>query len=276
MSRFLRRLFCCCFPKVDDDVERQVVPRGGTDWTRPSDTNRSPAPLHSSGITQATTFYSITNRIERKHGIGAGITNDTSKTPSVKRPDTSVSREGISSGIKEGTSSSKSTRAPDTSDGRREVINNRVYHIPVPQVPFKPERKISVEERPAYHFSFPEAEISIRPESKRETLASKYRGHPSLSLHYGSLDLEEVIKDNGGRPLLDLHGMTVREAKEWVEYFLDLHQDLGTDSLNVVTGRGNNSTDGKAKLKPAVEKLLRELGLNFREMSKGGRFLVHL
>ncbi|XP_063584975.1 uncharacterized protein LOC134762455 [Penaeus indicus] len=190
MFRFLRSLFSCCFPEVEDEVD--------TDWGRPSDAGRSPTDLFGSITPQATTPH-----------------------------------------IRQGTTP----------------------YIPQATTPYIPQATTP---------------YSITSITKREILASKYRGHPSLSLHFGSRDLEEVIKDNGGRPLLDLHGMTVREAKEWVEYFINLHEDLGTDSINVVTGRGNNSADGKAKIKPAIEKLLGELGLQYREMNKGGSFWVQL
>ncbi|XP_037778504.1 uncharacterized protein LOC119575140 [Penaeus monodon] len=273
MARFLRRLFCCCFPKVEDDVTSIVEPRGSrgnTNWTHPSNTERSHAQFYSSSITQVTTLYSNTKRTDTSVSRQA-ISSGTSNSTSTREPNAIVSKQ-ISRDLKHKDSLYKpgvSDSRLDTSDGRGTAeANKRVIRTPVADISIESEWETNVGE---YKSSY-----SYQKESKRETLESKYEGHPTLKLQFGSRALEKVIRDDGVNALLDLHGMTVREATDWFEYFLSFHQDLGTDSMKVVTGRGNNSADGKAKIKPVIEDLLGELGLKFRIMSKGGCYLVWL
>ncbi|ROT72230.1 Smr domain protein [Penaeus vannamei] len=213
MSRFLRRLFCCCFPEVDDDAERTL--------THGTSVDRRPTTIFGSSSNTLTLPY--TSRAD------ALTLPYTSRADALTLPYTSRA---------------DALTLPYTS--RADALTLLI----LVQGP----------------------EISSQTLLNRETLQSKYTGHPALNLHFGFRDLEDIIQHRS-RPVLDLHGMTVREAKVWVEFFLHLHQQSGTKVIEVVTGRGNNSADGKPKIKPAVEELLDDLELQFREMHKGG--IVH-
>lgn len=97
--------------------------------------------------------------------------------------------------------------------------------------------------------------------SQIESLESNYR-------------YQTFVQSNEGRSTnsIDLHGFTVEEAVENLEWFLDLKQDqldhsvYATSHLEVITGRGSSS---KARIKPAAIKYLEERGLSFSEINQG-------
>ncbi|CAE6442029.1 unnamed protein product [Rhizoctonia solani] len=63
---------------------------------------------------------------------------------------------------------------------------------------------------------------------------------------------------------IDLHGLFVNEALVYTENHLNVCRDTGVTQTSIITGRGNNSKDGVAKIKPAVEGLLVREGLGDR------------
>ncbi|CAE6457458.1 unnamed protein product [Rhizoctonia solani] len=63
---------------------------------------------------------------------------------------------------------------------------------------------------------------------------------------------------------IDLHGLFVNEALVYAQNHLDMCRDAGVTQTSIITGRGNNSKDGIAKIKPAVEGLLVREGLGDR------------
>ncbi|CAE6344401.1 unnamed protein product [Rhizoctonia solani] len=63
---------------------------------------------------------------------------------------------------------------------------------------------------------------------------------------------------------IDLHGLFVNEALVYTQNHLDMCRQAGVTQTSIITGRGNNSKDGVAKIKPAVEGLLVREGLGDR------------
>ncbi|KAJ1303940.1 hypothetical protein OPQ81_008351 [Rhizoctonia solani] len=63
---------------------------------------------------------------------------------------------------------------------------------------------------------------------------------------------------------IDLHGLFVNEALIYTQNHIDLCRQAGVTQTSIITGRGNNSKDGVAKIKPAVEGLLIREGLGDR------------
>ncbi|KAG8735966.1 hypothetical protein FRC10_009955 [Ceratobasidium sp. 414] len=55
---------------------------------------------------------------------------------------------------------------------------------------------------------------------------------------------------------IDLHGLFVNEALVYTQGHIDRCRQDGVAETKIITGRGNNSKDGIAKIKPAVEGLL--------------------
>jgi len=72
---------------------------------------------------------------------------------------------------------------------------------------------------------------------------------------------------------IDLHGLHVDEALEATKKKLAqlVAGDIG--HLEIVTGAGHHSESGKAAIRPAVEDLLKEMGLTYQD-NRGGEFLV--
>ena len=85
-------------------------------------------------------------------------------------------------------------------------------------------------------------------------------------------------KKNSGYGLeqMDLHGLHLDEAMERVRERLKRVEAGDVPSVELITGAGHHS-DGKAKIKPAVEALLKEKSstLSYEPMSGGGGFTVY-
>lgn len=60
------------------------------------------------------------------------------------------------------------------------------------------------------------------------------------------------------RGTIDLHGLYVKEAIEQTEKAIADGQRSGLDELRVITGKGIHSKNHQAKIKPAVEGLMRK------------------
>lgn len=76
----------------------------------------------------------------------------------------------------------------------------------------------------------------------------------------------------GTDPRIDLHGLTVTEAEDVVRGLL-LQYENRADTLTVITGQGNHSANGKARLRPAVMELLEQNG--YRYTKSQGLLVVH-
>ncbi|WVF65287.1 hypothetical protein IAT40_000011 [Kwoniella sp. CBS 6097] len=76
---------------------------------------------------------------------------------------------------------------------------------------------------------------------------------------------------------IDLHGLYVKEAIERTEAAITSAQRAGQDELRVIVGKGLHSAGGKAKIKPAVEDLMRKYNLSARlDEDNAGVLIVDL
>ncbi|KAI1369110.1 DUF1771-domain-containing protein [Xylaria arbuscula] len=75
---------------------------------------------------------------------------------------------------------------------------------------------------------------------------------------------------------IDLHGQYVHEAEKLVKKRIEVDQGLGKRYLHVIVGKGNHSVDHVQKLKPAVEKVCRDFGLQYETEENEGRIFVNL
>ena len=66
-----------------------------------------------------------------------------------------------------------------------------------------------------------------------------------------------------GEDEIDLHGLQVKEALERTEARLTQCMEQGKDHLVIIVGRGSHSVDGIAKIKPAVQNLLKKYAGQF-------------
>ncbi|KAI0910293.1 DUF1771-domain-containing protein [Ustulina deusta] len=75
---------------------------------------------------------------------------------------------------------------------------------------------------------------------------------------------------------IDLHGQYVAAAEQLVEDRIHKDQQKGKTHLHVIVGKGNHSVDHVQKIKPAVEKLCRNLRLQYETEDNEGRIYVNL
>ena len=77
---------------------------------------------------------------------------------------------------------------------------------------------------------------------------------------------------------VDLHGLYVAEAVDRVKKHLERCTERGVQKTTIITGRGLHSQGGVAKIRPEVEKWLRERATEFRVLPgiNEGAFAVEL
>jgi hypothetical protein len=75
---------------------------------------------------------------------------------------------------------------------------------------------------------------------------------------------------------IDLHGLFVEEAEDVLEERIKAARQRGEDHLHVIVGKGNHSKNHVQKIKPRVEQVCRDLGLQFATEENEGRIFVNL
>lgn len=75
---------------------------------------------------------------------------------------------------------------------------------------------------------------------------------------------------------IDLHGQFVEEAEEILEQRIRYAQSTGQTHLHVIVGKGNHSPGHIQKIKPRVEQVCRELGLQYNTEQNEGRIYINL
>lgn len=75
---------------------------------------------------------------------------------------------------------------------------------------------------------------------------------------------------------IDLHGQFVEEAEEILEQRIRQAQSQGQTHLHVIVGKGIHSRDHVQKIKPKVEQVCQELGLNYQTEHNEGRMYIDL
>lgn len=75
---------------------------------------------------------------------------------------------------------------------------------------------------------------------------------------------------------IDLHGQFVEEAEDILEERIKYARSTGQTHLHVIVGKGNHSPGHIQKIKPRVEQVCRELGLQYHTEPNEGRLYVNL
>lgn len=75
---------------------------------------------------------------------------------------------------------------------------------------------------------------------------------------------------------IDLHGQFVEEAEDILEERIKYARNTGQTHLHVIVGKGNHSSGHIQKIKPRVEQVCRELGLDYHTEANEGRIYVNL
>lgn len=75
---------------------------------------------------------------------------------------------------------------------------------------------------------------------------------------------------------IDLHGLYVEEAEDVLEERIKEARRQGQTHLHVIVGKGNHSRNHVQKIKPRVEQVCQELGLQYATEENEGRMYVNL
>lgn len=112
-------------------------------------------------------------------------------------------------------------------------------------------------------------------------LSEEGKGHGAKMEQYNQQASEFIFRENNadGRvpaDTIDLHGQFVEEAEDILEKRIRYAQSHGQTHLHVIVGRGNHSVGHVQKIKPRVEQVCRELGLQYHTEENEGRIYVNL
>ncbi|KAK7520549.1 smr domain-containing protein [Phyllosticta citriasiana] len=112
-------------------------------------------------------------------------------------------------------------------------------------------------------------------------LSEAGKRHGAKMEEYNKQASEYIFRENNAPDrvdgdTIDLHGQFVEEAEDIIEERIRYAQQHGQNHLHVIVGKGNHSTGHVQKIKPRVEKVCRELGLQYRTEENAGRIYVDL
>ncbi|CAK7269241.1 hypothetical protein SEPCBS119000_003469 [Sporothrix epigloea] len=114
-----------------------------------------------------------------------------------------------------------------------------------------------------------------------KALSEEGKKHAAAMDDYNRQASEYIFRENNavGRvasDTIDLHGQFVEEAEYILTQRIRAAQSSGQSHLHVIVGRGNHSINHVQKIKPAVEKLCSEMGLQYATEENEGRIYVNL
>ncbi|KAI1397207.1 Smr domain protein [Hypoxylon fuscum] len=117
--------------------------------------------------------------------------------------------------------------------------------------------------------------------AEAKELSNEGKRHAAKMDEYNKQASEYIFRENNatGRvadDTIDLHGQFVEEAEDILEQRIRYAQQHNQSHLHVIVGKGNHSTDHVQKLKPRVEQVCRELGLQYATEENSGRIYVNL
>ncbi|KAJ5682482.1 hypothetical protein N7462_005647 [Penicillium macrosclerotiorum] len=112
-------------------------------------------------------------------------------------------------------------------------------------------------------------------------LSEEGKAHGRKMEEYNKQASEFIFRENNanGRvaaDTIDLHGQFVEEAEEILEERIKYAKAHGQNHLHVIVGKGHHSAGHVQKIKPRVEQVCRELGLQFATEENAGRIYVNL
>ncbi|KAF2822205.1 DUF1771-domain-containing protein [Ophiobolus disseminans] len=112
-------------------------------------------------------------------------------------------------------------------------------------------------------------------------LSEEGKQHAAKMEQYNRQARDYIFRENNatGRvagDTIDLHGLFVEEAEDILEERIKAARQRGETHLHVIVGKGNHSKNHVQKIKPRVEQVCRELGLQYRTEENEGRMFVNL
>ncbi|KAJ5901950.1 hypothetical protein N7495_002478 [Penicillium taxi] len=116
---------------------------------------------------------------------------------------------------------------------------------------------------------------------RAKQLSEEGKAHGRKMEEYNKQASEFIFRENNanGRveaDTIDLHGQFVEEAEEIFEERVKYAKAHGQNHLHVIVGKGNHSVNHIQKIKPRVEQVCQELGLQYATEDNAGRIYVNL
>lgn len=114
-----------------------------------------------------------------------------------------------------------------------------------------------------------------------KALSNEGKEHGAKMEQYNKQASEFIFRENNAQDrvpadTIDLHGQFVEEAEDILEERIKYAQAHGQTHLHVIVGKGNHSPGHIQKIKPRVEQVCRELGLQYHTEPNEGRIYVNL
>ncbi|TDZ18617.1 Smr domain-containing protein [Colletotrichum orbiculare MAFF 240422] len=112
-------------------------------------------------------------------------------------------------------------------------------------------------------------------------LSNEGKRHAQRMEDFNRQASEYIFRENNasGRvtgSCIDLHGQFVEEAERMLEERIRADRARGQDHLHAIVGKGNHSSGHVQKLKPRIEEVCRELGLQYSTEENAGRIYINL
>ncbi|KAK0109805.1 hypothetical protein ONS95_002477 [Cadophora gregata] len=112
-------------------------------------------------------------------------------------------------------------------------------------------------------------------------LSEEGKAHAAKMDQFNKQASDYIFRENNapGRvadDTIDLHGQFVEEAEDILEQRIRYARQNGQTHLHVIVGKGNHSVNHVQKIKPRVEQVCRELGLQYATEENAGRMYVNL
>lgn len=117
--------------------------------------------------------------------------------------------------------------------------------------------------------------------ARAHEMSEQSKKHAASADQYNKQASEFIFRENNAvgkvaGDTIDLHGQFVEEAEEILEQRMRYARQTGQGHLHVIVGKGNHSPDHIQKIKPRVEKVCQELGLQYHTEHNEGRIYVDL
>ncbi|KAH7380462.1 hypothetical protein DE146DRAFT_297772 [Phaeosphaeria sp. MPI-PUGE-AT-0046c] len=117
--------------------------------------------------------------------------------------------------------------------------------------------------------------------ARAHTLSEEGKKHAAKMEEYNQQARDYIFRANNAQgrvdgDTIDLHGLFVEEAEDVLEERIKSARQRGETHLHVIVGKGNHSTNHVQKIKPRVEQVCRDLGLQYRTEENEGRIYVNL
>ncbi|PCH01986.1 protein of unknown function DUF1771 [Penicillium occitanis (nom. inval.)] len=117
--------------------------------------------------------------------------------------------------------------------------------------------------------------------ARAKQLSEEGKEHGRRMQDYNRQASEFIFRENNasGRvpeDTIDLHGQFVEEAEDILEERIKYARQHGQTHLHVIVGKGNHSAYHVQKIKPRVEQVCRELGLQYATEENAGRIYINL